>query len=434
MKISPENRERSHTDLEFSDYITYEASIYEVRAGIESWLREAMIKPFAYEGSIENGKFVAFGQSMVEMAEHGIQERVGQVGEARARADLAGVCKIEDWLKQEAQNGDVVVLLSPPGTEEEGFGAHGQRRLSFTQIGVVKIEAGRKEIRMVSLPEAEIGIPQHIWRVHSVWNDAITTWMRESEKTDRGLVSAPIFIPAKYIGDGLNEYVKKQGKSGWEEIEQELKQGLALKEDEKAEQRRRSLIDTITWQVTRYVEERDAARLNNIGMVARILMAREAAGKYLHWDSERLLNEYEEIEGAMWFKKKLKDKGWLGYIGEWIKNGAEAVQAYTIINRLRGQLAGEWDVQQMLMGSSCGGGGIDNLMWEGGNLGKFGSQGSYLDRLVSNALGIQKSNESNESTTTMECVTCPFCHETVDAIVTSTKIKCPKCKAEASTG
>ena len=30
-----------------------------------------------------------------------------------------------------------------------------------------------------------------------------------------------------------------------------------------------------------------------------------------------------------------------------------------------------------------------------------------------------------------KCVTCPFCHQTVDAIVTSTKIICPKCGAEA---
>lgn len=31
----------------------------------------------------------------------------------------------------------------------------------------------------------------------------------------------------------------------------------------------------------------------------------------------------------------------------------------------------------------------------------------------------------------MECVQCPFCHQTVDAIVTASKIKCPACGAEA---
>lgn len=28
----------------------------------------------------------------------------------------------------------------------------------------------------------------------------------------------------------------------------------------------------------------------------------------------------------------------------------------------------------------------------------------------------------------MRCVTCPFCKETVDAILTPTSISCPKCK------
>lgn len=31
---------------------------------------------------------------------------------------------------------------------------------------------------------------------------------------------------------------------------------------------------------------------------------------------------------------------------------------------------------------------------------------------------------------TLKCVECPFCHQTVDAIVTASKIKCPKCNAE----
>lgn len=35
------------------------------------------------------------------------------------------------------------------------------------------------------------------------------------------------------------------------------------------------------------------------------------------------------------------------------------------------------------------------------------------------------------STSVMKCVECPFCKKTVDAIVTSKKIKCPECKSEA---
>jgi hypothetical protein len=48
-------------------------------------------------------------------------------------------------------------------------------------------------------------------------------------------------------------------------------------------------------------------------------------------------------------------------------------------------------------------------------LGRFLEGGSYV-----------------EVETQMKCVTCPFCHDTVDAIVTTNKIKCPKCKSEVS--
>lgn len=44
----------------------------------------------------------------------------------------------------------------------------------------------------------------------------------------------------------------------------------------------------------------------------------------------------------------------------------------------------------------------------------------------------ENETESSESSNKMKCVTCPFCKNTVDAIVTSTKIKCPSCAEEVS--
>lgn len=32
----------------------------------------------------------------------------------------------------------------------------------------------------------------------------------------------------------------------------------------------------------------------------------------------------------------------------------------------------------------------------------------------------------------MKCVTCPFCRETVDAVLTPTTIRCPKCETTVS--
>lgn len=422
-----EQHERSHTDIEFSDYLIYPGSLGEIRAGIESWLREALIAPFSYEGLIENGRFKAFGQDMVVMAEHGLAERVGEVGQARAEADLVGVDKIHKWLRDEAEDGDLLVLLSPPGTEREGFGANGERRLSFTQLGIASIQDSNRRIRMISIPEKEISIDSHIGRIEQIWKEPSFVWRSKVKRDDKGLVSTPLFIKQGDVKTGLEQYVRLQDKNGWNQLEEELENGLALKEDEYAMQRRKSLIDTIAWQVRRYIDEKDAPRLNNIGLVARIVMAREAAGKYLKWDYERLLNEYQEIENAMWFKKQYASKNIMAKAGEWVANGAEASQALRIIRRLQGQLREEGDVRDMLMGSSCGGGGIEDLM-----SGRLGVQGNYLDVISNRASGLQKEESSSESTSKMECVKCPFCHKTVDAILTSDKIKCPECKAEVS--
>ena len=419
--------ERSHTDIEFSDYLIYPGSLGEIRAGIESWLREALIAPFSYDGSIVDGRFVAFDQDMVVMAEHGLAERVGEVGQARAEADLEGVDKIHRWLRDEAKDGDLVVLLSPPGSEREGFGANGQRRLSFTQFGIVTIQGNDRQIRMISIPEKEVPIDNHIGRIKQVWEEPSFVWRSKVKRDDKWLVSTPLFIKREEMGDGLDKYASLQGKNGWNQIEEELKNGLALKEDENAMQRRRSLIDTIAWQVRRYIDEKDAPRLNNIGLVARIVMAREAAGKYLKWDYQRLLDEYEEIERAMWFKKKYVAKNIIAKAGEWIVNGAEASEAWRVIRRLQGQLRQEADVREMLMGSSCGGGGFDELM-----SGRFGAQGNYLDVAANRALGLQMNETTSTSSETMKCVKCPFCKETVDAEVTSDKITCPKCHESAS--
>ncbi len=425
--MSLESRERGHTDIEFSDYLRYPGSIAEIRAGVESWLREAIITPFSYDGVIENGRFVAFGQGMVEMAEHGLVERVGQVGEHRAEADLIGLRKIEEWLNT-AKDGDLIILLSPPGTEEEGFGKHGQRRLSFTQFGFVTKEEQKVSVRMVSLPEKEISIDTHLRRVEEVWPDEIQEWLDAVERSDRGLVSNPIFISGGNTKSKVESYVRLMGKLGWRQVENELEKGLEIQNDPESLGRRNSLIGSITFQVARYIEEKDASRLNNIGLAARYVMAREATNKYRGWTQNQINKEYEEVERALWIKKLVSARNGIGVAAELLSHGVYSIVANNTIRRIQSELANERDVQELLLGSSCGGGGFGAL-WEGGGLSRMGSIGNYMDSLAGIAKGKNESASSESST--MKCVKCPFCHETVDAIVTSEAIKCPSCKKEA---
>ena len=112
---------------------------------------------------------------------------------------------------------------------------------------------------------------------------------------------------------------------------------------------------------------------------------------------------------------------------EILSHGVNAVLALKTIRRIQADLVNEADVQELLLGSSCGGGGFGAL-WEGGELSRMGSIGNYMDNL---ATGAKVKSESSSESSTMKCVKCPFCHETVDAIVTSDAIKCPSCNKEA---
>jgi hypothetical protein len=62
--------------------------------------------------------------------------------------------------------------------------------------------------------------------------------------------------------------------------------------------------------------------------------------------------------------------------------------------------------------------------------GSCGATGTETSNIFNNLGGIRAS--LNGENNLMKCVTCPFCHETVDAELTEDKITCPSCKESAS--
>lgn len=65
-----------------------------------------------------------------------------------------------------------------------------------------------------------------------------------------------------------------------------------------------------------------------------------------------------------------------------------------------------------------------------GNKSLFGSLSK--DFSLNSKSSLSESKSSSLSSDSMDCVTCPFCKETVDAIVTADKIECPKCHQTAA--
>lgn len=433
-------RVRNLTDFQGSDYLRFPLPHEERVKHLESWLREALVLPFSYNGAIDaEGNFVSFGQKMVEINERAVEARIGQVGEARVRAEMEGVVRLEKVFN-EAKVGDVVFLFSPPGSREEGFGVDNQRRLSFTYIFEITEGSGtdKKSIRAIAIPAPEISPHTHVKQFSDIFADigmvALTTL--SETKLDRKLVSTPFLVSGMSEGTktrNLDAYTQAFVGKNWGEIEKSIKDGLKLQEDEYAEERRKSLIHTISWQIRRYVDERDGARLNNIGEAARIVMAREASGHYPDMIPKLFLEEYNKTEGAMWMQLqyKLADRKEKDIL--FSKYGAQLVISKIHLNEVRDAILRDPNAKAMLTGSSCGGGGIDEtLESSNGKFGQFGGgRGHILESLMDS---IKDSATEYSSSSEMKCVTCPFCSQLVDAIVTSDKIVCPSCHKSASRG
>jgi hypothetical protein len=397
-----------------------------------------MILPFEYQAQIsKDAELVSFGQRLVEINEHAVEARRGQVGEARVKAEMKGVVRAEELLNQ-ASPGDLLFLFSPPGSEEEGFGADGQRRLSFTYI--FEVEEGQEEnkvnIRVIAIPRAEIPALVQIQQFVEIFGgEAATTLLSEEEQPlDRRLVSSPVLISGlshESKEEKLDKYLRVYTQKSWQELEEELERGLKLKNDEKAEPRRMALIQSVSWQIRRYVDERDSARLNNIGEAARVVLAREASGHFAGLTPEELLNEYERTEKAMWMQIQYQQASSEMKAKLEEEHGALLVASESHLRGIREAIMEDPNAKEILSGSACGGGGLgDALEGIGGKFsGLVMGRGHLLEKQLESLK--ETSTTSSES---MKCVKCPFCSELVDAIVTSEKIECPKCHKSASRG
>jgi len=407
--IKPESKSRSLTDLAGSDYLTYPLPHTERVKHLESWLREALILPYSYEAEIDaNGKFVSFGQSLVEINERAVSVREGQVGEKRVKAEMLGVMRLEVLLN-EAEIGDLLFLFSPPGNRDEGFGASGERRLSFSYIFEVLPgkDESKKNIRAVAIPVLEIDPQVQIEQFASTFGNTGVVGMStvSSEPIDRKLVATPVLVSG--LGEvekhrKLTEYTNKFAGKSWDEIEAIIANGLKLKEDEWAEQRRKSLIESISWQIRRYVDEGDSARLNNIGEATRVVLAREASGHYLKMKPSELLEEY-------------------------LKTANQHLQEVRLV------LLRDSNANEILSGSACGGGGLGEAL-ESLQVLKGGGMVVGRGHILEQQLASLKEASQYVGNDKMECVTCPFCSAIVDAILTPDKIVCPKCNKSASRG
>jgi hypothetical protein len=220
----------------------------------------------------------------------------------------------------------------------------------------------------------------------------------------------------------------KLGYEGVGGIKNEASKMLELDQDPTAEKRRTEMIDYFTDKIWFYVSRRDELtdqdklKLRAWTDIMHDYLSAEGGSEYKGQEFaavKSLIEGHTKVHqkrmGVTFTSQEMKNTDW---------EDAEAAY-HDYFRRL--QLNKVTQERRNNAGCPVKIGGQDTLDFRGdffeNSTDLFGYETSMTDIF---------SATYTEPTSTMECVQCPFCHKTVDAILTSDKIKCPECKAEVS--
>lgn len=161
-------KETRITDVAPTLYIHNESqrpleSIEQIQEDLWTWWAEADLRPSPIKLLVKNNRLEdKYGNDLVLQAKAGAIIRKGSVEKNRVDAETLGVERLRDLLLS-SESKDGVVYISPPGAQEEGFGAENRRRLSFTYLYHVG-NAGR--IHFLAIPELELSVNDHLLKIN----------------------------------------------------------------------------------------------------------------------------------------------------------------------------------------------------------------------------------------------------------------------------
>ncbi len=357
----------------------------------------------------------------------------------RFRAEKEGYVRAGVLIKtQQSMDSELptIGIASPPGNvyRNQSFAA---RNVTFIAVPVCErsMKLGSlderiyQEYEMFVIPTAEIETDEH-WKAVVDSGDLQSSLMSlnilESmvdPNNPTQVVSLPVLL------NNIEKLVKRLGYNGVDELVRETERMLDMDNDPLAPGRRKDMIDYFTeemwWYVSRrnQLSEQDRLRLQGVADVMHDYLSLEGGAQYRGqtFDEVKLLIEghtkvHQRNLGVSFTTQELEYTNW--DYGEF---------AYQLYFR---QLKANLRAQESRSNGGCPVNQRQTFLNE-----RLGDGESYTQTYGYdiNSMDIFSSTYE-ESTTTMECVECPFCHKIVDAIVTSTKIKCPnpECKAEVS--
>lgn len=403
LRVSGE-RER-FTDVAPTLYVHAESrriieNIEQIQEDLWTWWAEADLRPSPIRLFVRNNHLEdKYGNDLVLQAKAAGIIRKGRVEEERVDSEVDGVTRLSQLLTER----DGAIYISPPGNESEGFGAEGRRRLSFTYI-YHKGNGGR--IHFLAVPELEKSAYDHLELIADLVEQDL-----EGEINDRSLVAHPFAIADEKSLDVLAQRL------GYQNLLDLWKQALEAK---RLRGRAGNLIKHVSERIWGAYQNREKGQLEVLGDVFRGVVALLVSNGLA--DVSEIDEYFDRKAEAMMGACGVDDLG--GVTGVLYQPYVEQMQEFYWRMRNNEQ------AMEIMQGGSCPG---DKGIGFGEEVWNRRDERSASNNVMLDVLGLPD-RESREQSEKMECVTCPFCKKTVDAIVTPTQIECPECHEKVSKG
>jgi len=342
------------SEFEGIDYLHSPRSEQEFQKDLESLLREYLRVPSVYEAYLTTDGYLVDhdGNKLADMVEDAVIKRIGQKGYERTWAETAGVFALQALYGLSTER-DLVVLASPPGSEEEGFAKEGQK-MSMTGISLIKILAdGRKMITTYTIPLPEIEIEDHIKILGKVVDDQVfetVVGLDYGDTPDRHLVSRPIRIIGGRDVKSEDTLAKALGYANFEALEEKVKLALELEGDLSSQMRRMGLTSFIAKQIISYRNKQDEDGLRIVGKVTKMVFSLEASGEYRGWDLWKMIDEFKGVvkgfrlqeESIVQAQRKPSDQLSIDLVTALYTRMQSNRQAQTILSGSSCGSSGEW--------------------------------------------------------------------------------------------
>lgn len=366
------------SEFEGVDYLHSPRSEPELRKDLETLLLEYLRAPSVYEAYLTSeGELVDHaGNKLSDMVEEAVKKRIGQKGYARTWAESAGVFALQA-LYWSATESDLVVLASPPGLPEEGFGKGGER-MSMTGISLVTPLSGReKKITTYTVPLPEISPEEHVAMLKEIVDvGTFETVVGHDfgDHPDRHLVSRPIRVINGRAEKKEDVLARALGYKNFSDLSSKVESALKLENDSEAEGRRVGLTSFIAKQIAAYRDAYDEDGLRISGKVIKMMFALEASGEYVGWDLWKTIQEFKELVSGFRVKERIG------------VNRAESDLDNLVLSKLDDlyiHIQNNDKAQSLLSGSSCGssGGWQDMFNTDWRETADFGKQNIMQDIL-----------------------------------------------------